>query len=316
MSATELLPERPFDRKLPPVVGLSMAATPLLLLLISRFAPAVEKRRRRAYDDIPDEHPQVLIAGFGRFGQIVARLLWAQKIPFIAIDPDDEQVDFFRRFGNQVYYGDPTHPELLRSAGAARVRVFVVAIDDVDKATTLVRLLRNNVLVLDNANLVGTAQDCLQYPGNYTYQLVASTSGGQSVSRDQGVLVSEVPQINPFAGQTFAVTAVNGSATLPGTALTTIFNADGQLTGSGGCNTYNARYSVRGQTNSGEMAIRELTNTNVFCGESEGVMAQETDFFNALRAATTYEFVTDTIVVFRNAVGQEVVRLGPAAQPR
>ena len=183
-------------------------------------------------------------------------------------------------------------------------------------ATTLVRLLRNNVLVLDNANLVGTAQDCLQYPGNYTYQLVASTSGGQSVSRDQGVLVSEVPQLNPFAGQTFAVTAVNGSATLPGTALTTIFNADGQLTGSGGCNTYNARYSVRGQTNSGEMAIRELTNTNVFCGEPEGVMAQETDFFNALRAATTYEFVTDTIVVFRNAVGQEVVRLGPAAQPR
>ena len=183
-------------------------------------------------------------------------------------------------------------------------------------ATTLVRLLRNNVLVLDNANLVGTAQDCLQYPGNYTYQLVASTAGGQSVSRDQGVLVSEVPQINPFAGRTFGVTAVNGSATLPDTGLTTIFNADGQLTGSGGCNTYNARYSVRGQTASGEMTISELTNTNVFCGEPEGVMTQEADFLVALRAAATYEFVTDTIVVFRNAVGQEVVRLGPAAQPR
>jgi len=183
-------------------------------------------------------------------------------------------------------------------------------------ATSLVRLLRNNVLVLDNANLVGTAQDCLQYPGNYTYQLVASTAGGQSVSRDQSVLVSEVPQINPFAGRTFGVTAVNGSATLPGTALTTIFNADGLLTGSGGCNTFNARYSVRGQTASGEITISELTNTNVFCGEPEGTMTQETDFFNALRAAATYEFVTDTIVVFRNAVGQEVVRLGPAAQPR
>ena len=183
-------------------------------------------------------------------------------------------------------------------------------------ATSLVRLLRNNVLVLDNANLVGTAQDCLQYPGNYTYQLVASTAGGQSVSRDQSVLVSEVPQINPFAGRTFGVTAVNGSATLPGTALTTIFNADGLLTGSGGCNTFNARYSVRGQTASGEITISELTNTNVFCGEPEGTMTQETDFFNALRAAAMYEFVTDTIVVFRNAVGQEVVRLGPAAQPR
>ena len=183
-------------------------------------------------------------------------------------------------------------------------------------ATTLVRLLRNNVLVLDNANLVGTASDCLQHPGTYTYQLVASTSGGQSVSRDQSVVVSEVPQVNPFAGRTFAVTAVNGSATLPGTGPTTIFNADGQLTGSGGCNTFNARYSVRGLATNGEITISELTSTNVFCGEPEGTMTQETDLFNALRAATTYEFVTDTIVVFRNAVGQEVVRLGPAAQPR
>ena len=132
----------PMRDRLVAVVGLSMAATPLLLLLISRFAPAVEKRRQRAYDEIPDEHPQVLIAGFGRFGQIVARLLRAQKIPFIAIDPDVEQVDFSRRFGNTLYYGDPTRPELLRSAGAARVKVFVVAIDGVAASMAATRLIR------------------------------------------------------------------------------------------------------------------------------------------------------------------------------
>src|SRR5690606_33679904 len=131
-SRVGLLDEAMRDR-LVAVVGLSMAATPLLVMLILRFAPAAGGHgSQRAFDDIPDDHPQVLIAGFGRFGQIVARLLWAQKTPFIAIDPDVEQVDFFRRFGSQIYYGDPTHPEILRSAGAARVKVFVVAIDGVE----------------------------------------------------------------------------------------------------------------------------------------------------------------------------------------
>src|SRR5690606_35216618 len=137
------------------VVGLSMAATPLLVMLVLRFAPAAGGNgSQRAFDDIPDDHPQVLIAGFGRFGQIVARLLWAQKTPFIAIDPDVEQVDFFRRFGSQIYYGDPTHPEILRSAGAARVKVFVVAIDGVEASLAMVRLLRSqypDALVLARA---------------------------------------------------------------------------------------------------------------------------------------------------------------------
>jgi glutathione-regulated potassium-efflux system protein KefB len=125
------------------IVGLSMAATPVLLLVIARLAPAHSpKRDARAWDRIPDQHPQVLVAGFGRFGQVVARLLWSQQIRFVAIDPDVDQVDLSRRFGNPIYYGDPTHPELLRSAGAAGVRVFVVAIDGVEASLRMVRLLR------------------------------------------------------------------------------------------------------------------------------------------------------------------------------
>ena len=126
------------------IVGLSMAVTPLLLILLQRIAPTAQARVQRAYDEIPDEHPQVLIAGFGRFGQIVARLMLAQKIPFIAIDPDVEQVDFSRRYGSKIYYGNPTQPELLRSAGAAGVKVFVVAIDSIEDSLSMVRLLRKH----------------------------------------------------------------------------------------------------------------------------------------------------------------------------
>jgi len=86
--------------------------------------------------------PKVLIAGFGRFGQVVARLLAAQRIPFIAIEHSQEQVEFMRRFGSTIYYGDPANAELLRSAGAAGVSVFVIAIDDVETNLRTVRTIR------------------------------------------------------------------------------------------------------------------------------------------------------------------------------
>jgi glutathione-regulated potassium-efflux system protein KefB len=125
------------------VVGVSMALTPLLVMGVARLLEAnPPAREARAFDRIPDQHPQVLIAGFGRFGQIVARLLAAQKVPFIAIEPSAEQVDFVRRFGNPVYYGDPARPELLRSAGAAHVRVFVIAIENQEANLRTVRTIR------------------------------------------------------------------------------------------------------------------------------------------------------------------------------
>jgi glutathione-regulated potassium-efflux system protein KefB len=125
------------------VVGLSMALTPLLVMAVERLlAAAPEAKPVRAYDTIPDHQPQVLIAGFGRFGQIVARLLLAHKTPFIGIEHSADQVDFVRRFGSPVYYGDPARPDLLRSAGAAQVKVFVVAIDKVDDNLRTVRAIR------------------------------------------------------------------------------------------------------------------------------------------------------------------------------
>jgi len=126
------------------IVGMSMALTPLLLIAITRLLAAHPRReKQRPYDRIVDDHPQVLIAGFGRFGQIVARLLTAQRVAFVAIEHSPEQVEFVRRFGNQIYYGDPARAELLRAAGGANVRVFVVAIGEVESNLKAVRLIRS-----------------------------------------------------------------------------------------------------------------------------------------------------------------------------
>ena len=127
------------------IVGLSMALTPLLLIAMLRLAGNADKAKpKRPYDEIRDHRPQVLIAGFGRFGQIVARLLLAQRIPFVAIEHDAEQVDFVRRFGNEIYYGDPARPDLLRAAGAANVKVFVIAVDKVESSLRTVRVIRRH----------------------------------------------------------------------------------------------------------------------------------------------------------------------------
>jgi monovalent cation:proton antiporter-2 (CPA2) family protein len=130
------------------IVSLSMAITPLLLLALQRVLQL--KPAHAAPERAPDEtlkeagaqRPQVMIAGMGRFGQIVARLLTAQRIPYVALEADPDTVEDMRRFGSQLYYGDPTRPELLRSAGAEHIRVFVMAMDDPDTNLRAVRLVR------------------------------------------------------------------------------------------------------------------------------------------------------------------------------
>jgi len=126
------------------IVGLSMALTPLLLLGMQRLLgePSRREKQDKEYDTIDPQTPQVLVAGMGRFGQIVARLLTAQRIPFVALEHNAETVEDLRRFGNQLYYGDPTRPELLRAAGADRIKVFVMAMDDPDTNIKAVRLIR------------------------------------------------------------------------------------------------------------------------------------------------------------------------------
>jgi glutathione-regulated potassium-efflux system ancillary protein KefC len=84
----------------------------------------------------------VIIAGFGRFGQIVGRLLKANGVKLTVLDHDPDQIDLLRKFGNKVFYGDVTRVDLLHAAGAASARALVVAIDDIDDSLKLVDAVR------------------------------------------------------------------------------------------------------------------------------------------------------------------------------
>ena len=127
------------------VVTLSMIATPLLInahaWLEERLAPVAPA----APFDVPEaSEPRVLIAGFGRFGQIVGRVLRAKGIRFTALEISQAQVDFVRRFGNKLYYGDASRLDLLVAAGAEHAEVLVIAIDDVESSVRTAELARRH----------------------------------------------------------------------------------------------------------------------------------------------------------------------------
>jgi glutathione-regulated potassium-efflux system protein KefB len=117
------------------IVTLSMALTPLAFYALEKhIEPRWITKDKRAFDEVhADDHENpVVIAGFGRFGQIIARVLRMHKIRFTALEGDARQVDFVRRFGNNIYYGNPSNIEMLRAAKLDKAKVFILAIDDVN----------------------------------------------------------------------------------------------------------------------------------------------------------------------------------------
>jgi glutathione-regulated potassium-efflux system protein KefB len=124
-------------------ISLSMALTPLLVLLAARLVHERARKPDRAFDQIEADTPQVIIAGFGRMGQIVARVLRAQGIQFVALESSVEQVETSRRFGGtSLFFGDPGRPEMLRAAQADKASVFVLATDDPEANLRTARLVR------------------------------------------------------------------------------------------------------------------------------------------------------------------------------
>ena len=113
-------------------VAVSMLLTPIAYLLNEKISAYGEDKSEPAYDEIASDHHEVIIAGFGRFGQIVGRLLAVVGKQFTALEIDSSQVDVVRRYGNTVHYGDASKPDLLRAAGAAHAKIFVLAIDDIE----------------------------------------------------------------------------------------------------------------------------------------------------------------------------------------
>ncbi|MCK6684218.1 MAG: monovalent cation:proton antiporter-2 (CPA2) family protein [Thermoanaerobaculia bacterium] len=163
------------------VVALSMAITPLLLLLNERLVqPRLGTREgpRREHDRVEGESP-VLIAGFGSFGATVGRLLRANGVETTVLDHDSDRVDLLRRMGLTVYYGDATRHDLLHTAGAERARLLVIALDSPEKTLALVHLARKHfpqLVILARAFDWADAHDLIEAGVDHVYRESLDTS--------------------------------------------------------------------------------------------------------------------------------------------
>ncbi len=129
------------------VVAISMAFTPLLFLLNDRvFQPRLNRcpkqKEEREPDVIPEQDNPVILAGFGRFGHIVGRLLRANGIGTTVLETDSEQIELLGRFGLKAYFGDATRADLLHAAGAAKAKLFISTLADSEKTIQLVKLVQ------------------------------------------------------------------------------------------------------------------------------------------------------------------------------
>ena len=127
-------------------VALSMATTPLLLLAFDRLvAPRLDARRRSERPDDPiDEQRKIVVLGYGRFGQIITRMLRAQRFEMTLIDDDAAQIELVRRFGVKVFYGDASRLALLHAAGVERADLVVIAVAGSDRILGIARTLRRH----------------------------------------------------------------------------------------------------------------------------------------------------------------------------
>jgi glutathione-regulated potassium-efflux system ancillary protein KefC len=154
-----LLPE-PWDALLTLAVALSMATTPLCLVLYDRFLQSEQDRSKLPADEIETDGAPVIIAGFGRFGQIVGRLLLAQGVQTTLLDLDPDGIERIRKFGFRVFFGDATRLDLLHSARADIAKVLVVALDDVASSLKLVDLAKEH---FPHLTIVARARNVTHY---------------------------------------------------------------------------------------------------------------------------------------------------------
>ena len=163
--ASSVIPAALADRLLL-VVALSMLLTPALFILYDRvIAPKFASAQSGEADDI-EEKGEVLIAGHGRVGGIVNRMLKGAGYKTTVVDFSSAQLDMLRTFGVKAYFGDATRPDLLESAGIREAAQIIVAIDDKHQATELVRYVRSNY---PDVNVIARAHD-----RNHVYELYAA----------------------------------------------------------------------------------------------------------------------------------------------
>ncbi len=127
------------------IVALSMISTPILMMLYRRYALPrfMSILPPKEYDKIT-ETTGIILAGYGRFGQIIGRILNGEKIKITVLEKNAEQIELLRKFGYQGYFGDATRLDLLKSAGAEQAKILIVTVGDVDKNIQVVRLAKEH----------------------------------------------------------------------------------------------------------------------------------------------------------------------------
>lgn len=138
------------------VISLSMLLTPLLFLGYDALVRYRGTHKPERAADVIDESAQIIIAGLGRFGQVVNRVVRGSGLNTVVLDNDMATIDTMRRFGIKGFFGDPSRPELLEAAGLATSQVMVVAVDDREIATRLVKYVRS---VRPDIHIVARARD-------------------------------------------------------------------------------------------------------------------------------------------------------------
>ena len=146
------------------VVALSMLVAPLLFVAFEAYANRSNQQANlEQHDDVPPTC-DVIIAGYGRFGQIIGRFLASAGYDLTILDHSASQIELVRRFGSTVYYGDAARADLLAAAGARNAKLLVVGVDDVDKSLEIVRTAKKH---FPNMKIVARAVD-----RRHTYQLI------------------------------------------------------------------------------------------------------------------------------------------------
>ncbi len=130
------------SQKLLMIIALTMLITPLLFIIYDSLSRRIRENTPQVEPDTIDEQGPVIIAGIGRFGQIVNRLVRASGFRTVVLDHNIETVQLMRRFGVKGFLGDPTRPELLRAAGLDKASVLVAAMDNPKEVTRLVSFAR------------------------------------------------------------------------------------------------------------------------------------------------------------------------------
>jgi glutathione-regulated potassium-efflux system ancillary protein KefC len=156
------------------VVAVSMALTPLALMGAQRLTAFLHKAPPRPPDHIEPEGARVIIAGFGRVGQIAGRLLAAAGTKVTVLDNDPDLIDMLRRFGFRVFYGDATRLDLLHAAGAHEADILINAIDDMQGNLALTDLARQH---FPNLQIVARAR-------NVTHVFELRSRGVQDIERE------------------------------------------------------------------------------------------------------------------------------------